>query len=62
MMSESLGMIIKSNMMYGRPTRTKSAGDYLGLPISPCGDYDTEGGKVPRPPWLLGVEKRKSIS
>jgi len=61
-MSEYLGRVIQSNMMEGRPTRTRSEGDYLGLPIPPCGDYDTEGGRVPRPPWLLAVEKGKSIS
>jgi len=47
-----LGMTIKSNMMEGRPTRSKSGGDYFGSTIPPCGDYGTREGKVPRPPWL----------
>ena len=61
-MSDLLGEMIRINMMDGRPTQTKSGNDYAGLAIPPCGDYDTKGGKVPRPPWLPAVVKGKSMS
>ena len=60
--SSWLGTTIKRNMMEGRPTRTKSEGDYSGSAIPPCGDYVTREGKVTRPPWLPAVVKGKSIS
>ncbi|KAF8817658.1 Nucleotidyltransferase [Phlegmacium glaucopus] len=63
MMSNYLGMTLKTNMMEGRPTRSKSGGDYPGMPIPPCGDYDIKkASKVPRPPWLPAIVEGKAMS
>lgn len=62
MQGNLVGMTIKTNMMGGRPSRVKSSGDYIGLPITPCGDYSTKESKVPRPPWLPAIVRDESMS
>ncbi|KAF9530750.1 hypothetical protein CPB83DRAFT_850241 [Crepidotus variabilis] len=47
-----LGDLLKNNLMANRPTRCKSAGDYIGQPIPPCGDSArSENTHIDLPPW-----------
>ncbi|KAF8968480.1 hypothetical protein BDZ97DRAFT_1798670 [Flammula alnicola] len=54
MSSYYLGDQLKNNMMAGVSTRTKSAGDYNGSPIPPCGDFArSKASLAPMlSPWL----------
>ncbi|KAF8196974.1 hypothetical protein BJ912DRAFT_1056063 [Pholiota molesta] len=53
-MSDYLGTSLKDNMKAGRPTRTKSAGDYIGQPMSACGDFAKSSSRSSmQSPWLL---------
>ncbi|KAF8151456.1 hypothetical protein B0H34DRAFT_129788 [Crassisporium funariophilum] len=62
-LSYAIGGTLKTNLMNGQPSRTKSAGDYVGLSIPPCGDYaQTSDIRKATPPWLLTGAKATQVT
>jgi non-canonical poly(A) RNA polymerase PAPD5/7 len=54
-MSENiLGMMLRDNMMDGRPSRMKDYNDYTGFVIPPCGEFVSKSSSIEPPPWMPG--------
>ncbi|KAJ3540151.1 hypothetical protein NMY22_g4419 [Coprinellus aureogranulatus] len=61
-----LGVMLKGNLMDGRPSRMKGCGDYTGLVIPPCGEFASKHSSIEPPPWMpaqtdFGFSKRLSL-
>ena len=62
---DSVGLMIKNNLMADLPSRTKSYSDYTGMVVPPCGSFQ-ERFIVSRdavgPPWMSteGLGKARS--
>ncbi|KAF6747511.1 poly(A) polymerase Cid14 [Ephemerocybe angulata] len=52
MSNHMLGVMLKDNLMDGRPSRMKGYGDYTGLVIPPCGEFAPKSSRIEPPPWM----------
>ncbi|KAJ2930783.1 hypothetical protein H1R20_g6325, partial [Candolleomyces eurysporus] len=61
-----LGMMLRDNMMDGRPSRLKDYTDYTGFVIPPCGEFVSKSSSIEPPPWMpaqanVGFSQRLSL-
>ena len=58
-LQDFVGLMIKTKLMAGLPSKAKNYGDYTGMVIPPCGPFsenEVELADAARPPWMLEVE------